>query len=65
MERSCEIQLQVEAAKLEKNYVGEEAAKITHDANADPVGPLISFLMVIAELTLATGSALYGVPAGL
>ncbi|KAK7407854.1 hypothetical protein QQX98_009969 [Neonectria punicea] len=36
MERSCEVQLLVESAGLEKRAIGEEEAKFTYEVNADP-----------------------------
>lgn len=36
MERSCEVQLLVESAGLEKQAIGEEEAKFTYEVNADP-----------------------------
>lgn len=37
MERTCEAQLMVESAKLEKRYIGDEEASYTATVNADPV----------------------------
>jgi ribulose-5-phosphate 4-epimerase/fuculose-1-phosphate aldolase len=37
LERTCEVQLMVEAAGLKKNIVSDEAAAYTHKVNADPV----------------------------
>ncbi|CVK91406.1 related to novobiocin biosynthesis protein novR [Fusarium mangiferae] len=36
LERTCEVQLMVEAAGLEKKTVSDEAAEFTHKVNADP-----------------------------
>lgn len=37
MERSCEVQLLVEAAGLEKKFIRDESAEYTAKVNADPV----------------------------
>ena len=37
LERTCEVQLKVEAAGLPKNYISKEAAEFTAATNADPV----------------------------
>lgn len=37
LERTCEVQLLVEATKLEKNFIDDEAAAYTNKINADPV----------------------------
>lgn len=37
LERTCEVQLKVEAAGLEKKFISKEAAEFTAKANADPV----------------------------
>lgn len=37
MERTCEVQLMVESAQLEKKYIGDEEAEYTAKVNADPV----------------------------
>jgi ribulose-5-phosphate 4-epimerase/fuculose-1-phosphate aldolase len=48
MERTCEIQLLVESAKLERNVIGDEAAEYTYRYNADPVS-----YSVVSECNLA------------
>jgi ribulose-5-phosphate 4-epimerase/fuculose-1-phosphate aldolase len=45
LERTCEVQLMVEAAGLEKKTASDEAAEFTHKVNADPV----SLLPVLEE----------------
>lgn len=40
LERTCEVQLMVEAAGLPKNIIGHEEAQFTADVNADPVSPI-------------------------
>lgn len=42
MERSCEVQLLVESAGLEKVVIREEEAKYTYEFNADPVSEVQS-----------------------
>ncbi|KAF7559250.1 hypothetical protein G7046_g4905 [Stylonectria norvegica] len=36
MERTCEVQLLVEATGLEKKEIGEDEARYTYEYNADP-----------------------------
>lgn len=38
LERTCEVQLMVEATGLPKRFISKEAAQFTAEANADPVG---------------------------
>lgn len=52
MERSCEVQLLVESAGLEKAVIREEEAKYTYEFNADPVSEAqiyICFVILIAN----------------
>lgn len=49
LERTCEVQLLVEASGLPKNYIGEKEAEYTARVNADPVrisSPIVAIIGV-------------------
>ena len=47
LERTCEVQLLVEATKLEKNFIDDEAAAYTNKINADPVSDRCTTCMAL------------------
>lgn len=62
LERTCEVQLLVESAGLEKRVVNEEEAKYTWEFNADPVSDFDTSFHIIGKLTLTClGNLVYGV----
>ncbi|KAH6693853.1 class II aldolase/adducin N-terminal [Plectosphaerella plurivora] len=43
LERTCEVQLKVEAAGCEKNFIGDEEARFTANVNANPEALYVEF----------------------
>lgn len=62
LERTCEVQLMVEATGLPKNFISEKAAQFTAEANADPVSrPYPQLFEIISNFLFQTGNSLHGV----
>lgn len=46
LERTCEVQLMVEATGLPKNIIGDAEAEFTAKVNADPVSSMLPFYLL-------------------